>query len=178
MAQKDGIVVQQTGEHKVFPPLDPSTFAPQLIWLAIAFGLLYVLLRRVILPRVGEIVEERSDRMKRDIAQAEKLKNDTATALANYEQSLTHARTKASEMAKTIRDKITAEFDQERIKGEAEIAAKLAEAEKRIAEAKSKALMGVADLASDLAVAIVTRFLGEEVSKDEVARALMRQAAE
>ena len=178
MAKEEGTLVQQSGEHKAFPPLDPTTFAPQLIWLAIAFSLLYVLLRRVILPRVGEVVEERSDRMKRDIAQADQLKNDTATALAHYEQSLADARIKANEMAKAIRDKITAQAGQELIKAEAELAAKLTDAEKRIAEAKANALAGVADVASDVAAAIVTRLLGQEVSKDEMKRALMPEAAE
>jgi F-type H+-transporting ATPase subunit b len=55
---------------KVFPPLDVGTFAPQLVWLALTFALLYVLLKRAVLPRVGEVIEERSDRVKRDLAQA------------------------------------------------------------------------------------------------------------
>ena len=77
------------GGAKVFPPLDPATFVPQLVWLAIAFGLLYLLLSRVALPRVGEVIEERADRIRRDLDQAEKLKAETEGALAAYEQALT-----------------------------------------------------------------------------------------
>ena len=89
MAQKAGTSVPESGAHaKVFPPLDPNTFAPQLVWLALTFGLLYLILKRVALPRVGEVIEERADRVKRDLAQAEKLKTDTAAALAEYEQAL------------------------------------------------------------------------------------------
>ena len=83
-AQKAGTAVPEgVGPGKVFPPLDPGTFAPQLIWLALTFGLLYLILKRVVLPRVGEVIEERGDRIKRDLAQAEKLKADTEKALAN-----------------------------------------------------------------------------------------------
>jgi F-type H+-transporting ATPase subunit b len=120
------------GGAKVFPPLDPATFVPQLVWLAIAFGLLYLLLSRVALPRVGEVIEERADRIRRDLDQAEKLKAETAAALAAYEQALAEARGKAGGIIKTMRDGLTAEVDKERARVEAQIAQKVAEAEARI----------------------------------------------
>jgi F-type H+-transporting ATPase subunit b len=166
------------GQLKVFPPLDASTFAPQLVWLAITFGLLYLLLKRIVLPRVGEVIEERGDRIKRDLAQAEKLKSDTEQALANYEKALADARAQASSIAKGMRDKLTAEVDKERAKVEAQIAAKVAEAESRIIDTKSKALASVGDIAGEIAGAIVARLIGKEVSKDEVQRALVQRAAE
>jgi F-type H+-transporting ATPase subunit b len=179
MAQKAGTSVPESGAHaKVFPPLDPGTFAPQLVWLALTFGLLYLILKRVALPRVGEVIEERADRVKRDLAQAEKLKAETAAALAEYEQALAEARTKSNAIAKATRDKLTAEVDKERAKVEAEIGAKLAEAERRIADTKAKALAGVADIAGEVAGAIVARLTGKEATKDELAKALARRAAE
>ena len=120
MAQKAGTAVPDSGTPaKVFPPLDPGTFAPQLVWLALTFGLLYLLLKRVALPRVGEVIEERADRIKRDLEQAEKLKADTEAALADYEQALGEARAKANAMAKGMRDTLTAEVDKERAKVDA-----------------------------------------------------------
>ncbi len=179
MAQKAGTAVAESAGHaKVFPPLDPGTFAAQLIWLALTFGLLYLILKRVALPRVGEVIEERRERVKRDLDQAEKLKADTEAALAEYEQALSEARAKANAMAKGMRDKLTAEVDKERAKVEAEIAGKLAEAERRIADTKSRALASVGDIASEVAGAIVSRLIGTEVSKDEVKRALVQRAAE
>ena len=179
MAQKAGTAVPESVAHaKLFPPLDPSTFAPQLVWLALTLGLLYLLLKRVALPRVGEVIEERADRIKRDLEQAEKLKADTQAALANYEQALGEARAKANAMAKGMRETLTAEVDKERAKVEAAIAAKLAEAERRIADTKAKALASVGDIAGEVAGAIVSRLIGKEVSKDEVKKALVQRAAE
>lgn len=166
------------GPAKVFPPLDPGTFAPQLVWLALTFGLLYLLLKRIVLPRVSEVIEERGDRIKRDLAQAEKLKVDTEQALATYEKALADARAQSSGIAKGMRDKLTAEVDKERAKVEAQITAKVAEAERRIADTKSKALASVGEIAGDIAGAIVARLIGKEVSKDEVQRALVQRAAE
>jgi len=163
---------------KVFPPLDVGTFAPQLVWLALTFALLYVILKRAVLPRVGEVIEERSDRVKRDLAQAETLKAETAKALANYEQALSDARAQAGAIVKTMRDKLTDEAGKERAKVDAQIAAKLTEAETRIAETKSRALASVGDIASEVAGTIVTRLIGAEPTKDEVKRALLQRAAE
>jgi F-type H+-transporting ATPase subunit b len=162
---------------KVFPPLDVSTFVPQLVWLALTFALLYVVLKRAVLPRVGEVIEERSDRIKRDLAQAETLKAETAKALANYEQSLADARAQAGGIVKTMRDKLANEAGKERAKLEAQIAERLAEAETRIAETKSRALASVGDIASEVAGTIVTRLIGAEPTKDEVKRALLQRAS-
>jgi F-type H+-transporting ATPase subunit b len=179
MAQKASTAVPESGaQPKVFPPLDAGTFVPQLVWLALTLGLLYVLLRRVVLPRVGEAIEERADRIKRDLEQAEKLRAETEDALANYEQALAEARAKSNAMAKSMRDKLTAEVDKERAKVDAAIAAKLSEAERRIADTKAKALGSVGDIAGDVAGAIVARLIGKEVSKDEVKKALVQRAAE
>src|SRR5262245_43416790 len=104
----------EPGHKKAFPPLDPSSFVPQLFWLALAFGLLYVLLKRMALPRVGEVIEERRERIDRDIAKAESLKVETEQALANYERALGEARAKASGIAKDMHAALTAEVDAER----------------------------------------------------------------
>jgi F-type H+-transporting ATPase subunit b len=169
----------EAGHAKVFPPLDSGTFAPQLIWLALSFGLLYLLLKRFYLPRVGEVIEERRERIERDLRQAEKIKEETAQALSNYERALGEARGKAQAIVKDMRESLSAEMEKERSTVEAQIAAKLVDAEARIAQTKAGALAGVSEIAGELAGAIVARLSGREVSKDEVAKALVnRQAAE
>jgi F-type H+-transporting ATPase subunit b len=180
MAEKvtTGTAVPQGGGHgKVFPPLDAKTFAPQLVWLALTFGLLYVLVKRF-LPRIGRVIQERKERMQRDLDRAEKLKVETQAALAAYEASLAEARAKAHAIVKDMRDKLVAETDKERAKVEAQIARQLTEAEARIAQTKAKALSGVNDIAGDVAAAVVARLIGTEVSRDEVQKALLRRAAE
>jgi F-type H+-transporting ATPase subunit b len=171
-------VPEGVGPGKIFPPLDHTTFVPQLFWLAVTFGLLYVLLKRFALPRVGEVIEERRERIQRDLEKAEKLKAETQLALSNYELALAEARTRASAIAKTVRDELAAEIDGERAKVEAQIAGKITEAETRIAQSKARAMASVGEIAADTAGAIVARLIGKEVSKDEVQRALMQRAAE
>ncbi|RTL72683.1 MAG: F0F1 ATP synthase subunit B' [Hyphomicrobiales bacterium] len=166
------------GHSKVFPPLKFDDFAPQIIWLVIVFALLYAVLKRVALPRVGEVIEERAERVRRDLEAAEKLKAETAQALANYEQALAEARAKASGIVKDMRDKLAAEIDAERAKVEAQINEKLAQAEKTIADTKTKALASVDAISAEVAGDIVSRLSGGEVSRADVEKALAQQAAE
>jgi F-type H+-transporting ATPase subunit b len=163
---------------KVFPPLDASTFAPQLFWLAITFGVLYVLVRWIFLPRIDAILGERIGSKGGDFALAEKLKRDTEAALARYEQALVGARTKANDVAKGMRDHLATETGKERARIEAQIAALLAESVSRIAAAKSKALVSVDEVASDVASAVVSRLINKELTADEVKGALIQRAAE
>jgi F-type H+-transporting ATPase subunit b len=171
-------VPEGIGPGKTFPPLDPTGVVPQLFWLALTFGLLYLLLKRFALPRVGEVIEERRERIDRDLAKAEALKADTEQALASYERALSEARARASGLAKDVHAKLTAEVDAERAKIDAELAAQVAAAETRIGQTRAKAMAGVGEIASETAGAIVAKLIGREVSQDEVKRALVQRAAE
>ena len=59
----EGIIVETPEEHANFPPFDASTFASQLLWFAITFGVLYYLMAKVALPRLAGIIEGRRDRI-------------------------------------------------------------------------------------------------------------------
>jgi len=159
------------GGHN-FPPFDPSTFAPQLVWLAISFGALYLIMSRLALPRVASVLSERRERIRRDLAEAERLKAETDAALAAYEKSLADARGKAQGLAKDMRDKVAADMDSERRRVDDANAAKLAETEARIADTKAKALANVDQLAAETAGAIVERLIGQNVDADDIRRTI------
>lgn len=154
------------------PQLNPDDFAPQLFWLAITFTLLYLIMSRVALPRIGEVIEERKDRIKNDLAAAERLKGETEKALAAYEKALAEARNNASGIARSTHDALTSEVNNEKAAIEAQLAQRLADAETRIAATKNKALASVSEIASDAVTAIVGQLTGTSVSKDDALRAI------
>ncbi len=163
---------EATEQSGGLPQLHTPDFAPQLIWLAITFGALYFILSRWSLPRIAEVIEERQNRIQRDLDEAERLKGETEKALAAYEQELAAARGRASSIAREMREKLAAEVEEERARVEAQIQAKLADAEKRIAEMKAAALSQVNQIATDTAGMIVEKLVGAEVSAEEARRAL------
>lgn len=166
------------GHAKVFPPLDPTTVAPQLVWLTLTFVALYMLLKRMVIPRIGGVIEERRDRIQRDLDSAERLKGEVDSAVKSYEKALADARANASGIARETRDRLAAEVDKERSAVEAETLKKLTDAEARIAETKRKALSSVSEIAADIAGPVVRQLIGKDVGADEIKAALKPGAGE
>ena len=155
-----------------FPPFDPSNYPSQILWLAITFGLFYLFLKKVIVPRIGGILEVRRDRIAQDLDQAARMKEDADAAVAAYEQELAEAKANANSIGQAARDSAKADAEAERKKVEAEHEARLAEDEKRIAGIKAKAMGEVGTIAEDTAAAIVQQLTGAKVDKPAVSAAV------
>ncbi len=160
------------GEKEVFPPFNTTFFPSQLLWLAITFVVLYLVVMRVALPRLGGILEDRRDRIVNDLDQADRLKQESNDAIAAYEQALAQARADAFALAEKARDAAKARAAEKQAEVEADLNAKLAAAETRIGEIKKKALAEVDAVASDVAEAVVERLLGTKAAAKEISDAV------
>ncbi len=158
--------------HGGFPPFDSTTFLSQFVWLALSFGLLYFLMSKVTLPRIGRILEERHDRIADDLEEAMKHRTESEAAQAAYEKSLSEARNKAHTIAGETRAKLSADAEANRKSLEAELAEKLASAEQRIATTKTEALTHVRGIAVDTAHTIVSTLIGSAPAQTDVERAV------
>ena len=148
------------GGKPQFPPFNKETFASQLVWFAIFFVALYLIIARLAIPRIGGIVEARRDKIAGDLAEANSLKEQSDLALKAYEKSLADARARAQALATETRDKLNAQAEVARKSLEGQLNAKLAEAEKTIAATKTAAMANVQGIAVDTASAIVERLIG------------------
>lgn len=146
------------------PQLDVTAWPPQLIWLAIAFFLLYVIMAKVALPRVGGVIEARRGRIAQDLESAQRLKVETEKAAAAYEAMLAEARARGHEAAQKMREKAQAEGEQQRAKVDVEVEAQLAQADKRIGDMKARALSDIKAVAGELASDIVSQLVGTKIT--------------
>jgi F-type H+-transporting ATPase subunit b len=160
------------GAKDAFPPFDASTFPSQILWLAITFGLFYLFLKKVVLPRVGGILEVRRDRIAQDLDQAALMKSEADAAVAAYEQELAEAKQKANGIGQQARDSARADAEAERKKVEASLDQKLADAEAQIATITAAAMKEVGTIATDTATAIVQELVGGKVDKAAVKAAV------
>jgi F-type H+-transporting ATPase subunit b len=156
------------GGHPPFPPFQKETFASQFLWLAITFVALYLLMARVALPRIGGILDDRKGRIDGDLAEAQRLKDESDAVLAAYEKALADARARAQTLANETREREAAAAEAKRKEFEAMLNARIAEAEQAIAARKTAAMASVRGIAADAAAAIVERLIGAVPPAQEV----------
>lgn len=155
------------------PQLDPLDWGPQLIWLLLTFGVLYLLMMWVALPRIGSVIDKRAAHITGDLEAAEKFRRETEEAIASYEQALAEAKQKAHAIVDEGRAKLKAEMAAERAKLEEKLAAKSAEAEARIEKAKNAAMKDVNAVATDVAADIIQELTGAKPPKGDIEKAVI-----
>lgn len=160
------------------PQLNTNDMAPQLIWLALSFIVLYYVLSKMTLPRIASVLDDRKNRIERDISEGERLNNETQKAIAEYEQKLADARSKAGSMAKENRDSVAAELEKKRLIAEADDQARIAAAEQRIVAMKDNAMLQVTTISTETAQELIRKLIGTEVSAEEIGRVMQPAAGE
>ena len=145
---------------RAFPPFQKDTFASQLVSLLIAFVALYLIVSRIALPRVGSVIDERQNKIEGDLADAQKLKDQSDSALKAYENELAAARSRAQAIGAETREKLNAASEAERKTLEQQLSVKLAQAETTIASTRATAMGNVRGIAADAAAAIVQQLTG------------------
>ncbi|CCF18167.1 ATP synthase subunit b/b' [Pseudorhizobium banfieldiae] len=167
-----GVVHDDAHATGVFPPFDASTYPSQLLWLVITFGLFYLLMKKVIVPRLGGILEQRHDRIAQDLDEASRLKSEADAAVETYESELAAARSKAHTIGETAREAAKTKAAADRAAIEAELAEKLSAAEARISDIKAQAFAQVGAIAEETASAIVDQLIGAKANADEIKSAV------
>jgi len=160
-------------EHKTgLPQLAVETFAGQLLWLAIAFVLLYTLLSVVVIPRIRGVLETRRARIAGDLAEAASAKDAANAALKAYDASLNDARTRGRKLGDETRAAVKSETEAARHAAEDKLNADLAVADARIAAMKTDAMSNVRAVAAETAAEIVSRLTGESVGAADAGAAV------
>lgn len=148
------------------PQLEAGDFAPQIVWLIITFVSLYLISWKLILPRIGDVLEAREERIADDLEEADKLKKEAEEALKTYEAALAEARTKAHGMAAETHAALMAEAAKRNEALHEKLAAEASEADSRIAAARAEAVDEIRTVARDTARAVTARLIGVEVPED------------
>lgn len=160
------------------PQLDFSTFPSQLFWLLVTFVALYVLMKRLALPRVGDAIAARRNRIEGDLAQAEQLKIEAEAVLAAYQKTLADARAQAQATLRATMEQAAAEAAERQRAFVAELAAETEAAERQIAEAKERALVDIRGVAIEVAGSVSEKLVGARPDGPALAAAVDRALGE
>ncbi len=154
------------------PQMEFADYVPQVIWLILCFGCLYVLMSRLVLPRVAEILENRQRKLDHDIESAERLRNEAAAALAEYEAAMREAALQAENIISEARERLKIEAQQRLDALDRRLDEQAVVNEKRLNELGVAAEAEVRKVAGELVPLTVSKLIGLEVSSDEVGQAI------
>ncbi|MEF2552390.1 F0F1 ATP synthase subunit B [Aurantimonas sp. A2-1-M11] len=171
-AELHGETIHVEGEHSTFPPFNTEYYPSQLLWLAITFGIFYLVLKKVILPRIAGVLENRRDRIALDLEAAERMKSDSDEAKAAYEQDLAAARDRAHKIGHEARDSAKTSAEAERKRLDVKLDEELDAAQIRIAAVRDEALKDVGQIAEETADTILREVIRMDVSREDVAGAV------
>ena len=156
------------------PQLDFSTFPNQIFWLLVTLTVIYFVLTRVALPRIGAVLAERRGSITNDLTAAEELKQKAVEAERAYNDALAKARSEAAKIVAEARAEIQKDLDAATAKADAEISAKAAESEARIADIRAGALEAVTEVAKDTAKELVAALGGKADARSVTAAVTAR----
>ncbi len=151
----------EAGKAVGMPQLDFSTWPNQIFWLAVTLVIIYMVLSRIALPRIGAVLAERSGTITNDLAAANELKQKAVAAEKAYNDALATARVEANKIVVEAKAAIQRDLDVATAKADADIEARTVESEKAIAEIRAGAMASVAEVAKDTAYEIVAALGGK-----------------
>ena len=167
----DRVLAADAGQSAGMPQFDLSRFPGQIFWLGLTFLVLYWVMSKVALPRIGEVLEARANRIGGDLDRAAALKAEADQIKAAYEKALGESRSKAQETGRVTEAALAKEAaDRQAVLGN-ELAGRVRAAEDRITAAKKTAMSNLAGVAAEAAAMAVERVAGVKVSQSEAAGA-------
>jgi F-type H+-transporting ATPase subunit b len=163
-----GTVLAKEGSGGM-PQLDPSSFAPQLVWLAIAFLALYLVMSRLAVPAISDTIDRRQAKIQGDLDAAEKANEDTRSLVAAYEKRLADTREEARKLMRERGDADGAAATARLNALHDKLAAQIGEAEKRIAGQRDEVMAGLENMAKDIGQQVYSKLAGQPADQAALA---------
>lgn len=154
------------------PQFDPTFFATQLFWLLVTFVLLYALMSKLAMPKIGAVLEERQRKIDDNLDKAAQLKAEAEAAIAAYEKALSQSRAQAQEILRTSAEVVAKQAEERQRQMGETLASQIKAGEARIAAAKDQALAHVRDVAVDVAKAAATKLTGAAIDEARISTAV------
>lgn len=149
-----------------FPQLKQSdTYASQIFWLAVCFVLLYALMSRLALPRVGGVIDARRAQRQKNLSDAETYSEEAAKVQKAFEASLAKAQDSAREILASAEQSVAEKVAEENAKFSEAARKRLLAAEQNIQKARNEALASLADISSEIAAEMAGKVANVQVSK-------------
>ena len=150
------------------PQLDPTYWASQGFWLILIFTLLYLALSKLFIPKIKNSIDDRENRIKDDLDEAQKLKEVAEAKLKEYEISIENAKKDVQKILFESKNKLNSEIQNKKKTFEKEIETEIENAEKEIESFKKDSLESISKISEEITSKIIENISGEPMNQSSV----------
>ena len=150
------------------PQLDPTYWASQGFWLILIFTLLYLALSKLFIPKIKNSIDDRENRIKDDLDEAQKLKEVAEAKLKEYEISIENAKKDVQKILFESKNKLNREIQIKKKTFEKEIETEIENAEKEIESFKKDSLESISKISEEITSKIIENISGEPMNQSSV----------
>ena len=150
------------------PQLNPEFWISQIFWLIITFGILFIVLTKVILPKISDNLETRKSQILENIETADKQKEESQKKIDEYEKIILDSKHKAKNYFNEAREKILDDINKKRTSLENELDEEIGEAEKELSDLKQKSREKINKIAAETSAELIKELIGVEVNSSSI----------
>ena len=151
------------------PQLNPEFWISQIFWLIITFGILFIVLTKVILPKISNNLETRKSQILENIETADKQKVESQKKIDEYEKIILDSKLKAKSYFNEAREKILDDINKKRSALEKDLDEEISEVEKELSDLKQKSGEKINKIAAETSAELIKELIGEEVNSSSIA---------
>jgi len=150
------------------PQLNPEFWISQIFWLILTFGVLYILLSKLILPKISNNLESRKSQILENIEAAEKQREDSEAKLQEYEKVISKSKLEAKNIFNQAREKALKDINHKKEVLDKQIDEEIKEAEKEILAFHKIAPEKINKIAIDTSSELIQKLIGAEVNNSSI----------
>ena len=150
------------------PQLNTEFWVSQIFWLTIIFGSLYILLSKLVLPKISNNLEARKSQILENIEAAEKQKKESDQKIKDYEKIISDAKADAKNILNQAREKILIDINNKKESLDKEIDEEIKKAENEILNFKKKSDKKINKIAIETSADLIKQIIGVEVNNSNI----------
>ena len=155
-------------ESSGMPQLNPEFWISQIFWLTITFGILYVVLSKLILPKISANLEIRKSQILENIEAAEKKREESELKIKEYEKIVQDSKNEAKNYFNQAREKIIKGINLKKESLDKEINKEIKKAELEIQDLRNKAPKKINKIAIETSTDLIRQLIGIEVNNSSI----------
>ena len=170
------VAYAQSGESGGMPQLNPEFWVSQVFWLVLTFGLLYIILSKLILPKISNNLESRKSQILENIETAEKQREESEKKVKEFEKIILESKLEAKNYFNQARQKILDDINNKRNVLDKEIDDEISSVEKEIVNLKTASSEKIKNIAIETSSELIKQLIGEEANKSSISAIVEEQS--